>query len=699
MLYKVCERLGLQKEQAFKGISYRRRVAIPSPAEDGQPSGSGFVHPTERDAFGVWSVPTSGMLSMRFTLDEILATWAADASPEAFLRQYYTRVLVRPSARKVAPLLAHWHRIGSGDQTLALDALSQDFVLEYAHVHEMCRPQERECEREGDPNGESENAGRQSPVRAIAKLLHSLGGGQAQKFQTIMLMTRPKEYMLFYGLSANFLNFFPENPTGRYYLNLGNPTDRTVAISILLLDRWESLVARRQGRADTSRYGNWSNIRNCVHGNERIQLVTEWRLPFRDDLVLEYASWRRPFSSETPVEDDVWSTLLTHVAASLCDGPNRVLALRCVSQRMHLKAFQLRELISMFRQWQERVDVACTFYLRLVDPQNSKLFRASMTTLEEWREIKRRLGTLSTFPSVQPEGHHFEFDLSVLEDRIGASLAIRMSFRERMENLRNPSLVFEDSTEFSFEKGMSKAWEMVEELPQNGRLTFTYQSAPQDRSMSTRKEYLRKYNGWDVEISSEDVLWWSTLYEMPDPVIVFLVNCMRRFDDAWGMFRLVNGPASRGAISRTELYNAVCKLGWKVFIDDPELLKIVHRCLDPDGQGDISTAEWHVVAQLWKELELSVIEFLRQVSRIYRGDLDQAFMELDADRNGTLDEHEFLEAAKTVGYFGPANLVFKFLSSPYKAGRMIVNIDGWKRAQKLWEQRETFFTDAKSRSG
>ena len=50
-----------------------------------------------------------------------------------------------------------------------------------------------------------------------------------------------------------YMLFNPQNPTGHYKLSLENSTDFAVAQQLLLLDRWECVVNRRNRRLDVAR--------------------------------------------------------------------------------------------------------------------------------------------------------------------------------------------------------------------------------------------------------------------------------------------------------------------------------------------------------------------------------------------------------------------------------------------------------------
>ena len=93
-------------------------------------------------------------------------------------------------------------------------------------------------------------------------------------------------------------HFTPNNPTGRYILNLETEHDRNVAKSLFHQNnddiRWSK---NSSGRNDTSEYGNWSGIRNATYRNQKIIPDATWSangLPTEGMLQMDYVSCRTP---------------------------------------------------------------------------------------------------------------------------------------------------------------------------------------------------------------------------------------------------------------------------------------------------------------------------------------------------------------------------------------------------------------------
>ena len=69
--------------------------------------------------------------------------------------------------------------------------------------------------------------------------------------------------------------FNPQNPTGHYKLSLENSTDFAVAQQLLLLDRWECVVNRRNRRVDVAQSAASVGSREGMEGgsmNRSIQV-------------------------------------------------------------------------------------------------------------------------------------------------------------------------------------------------------------------------------------------------------------------------------------------------------------------------------------------------------------------------------------------------------------------------------------------
>mmetsp|Transcript_38306 Transcript_38306/g.71334 ORF Transcript_38306/g.71334 Transcript_38306/m.71334 type:complete len:95 (+) Transcript_38306:1-285(+) len=71
--------------------------------------------------------------------------------------------------------------------------------------------------------------------------------------------------------------------------------------------------------------------------------------------------------------------------------------------------------------------------------------------------------------------------------------------------------------------------------------------------------------------------------------------------------------------------------------------------------------EWMVLQQLWNEFDLTIREFVQFLQFAFGPNLEDAWNELDKSGDGELSEDEFYEALFSIGYFGPARVVFALL--------------------------------------
>jgi len=159
------------------------------------------------------------------------------------------------------------------------------------------------------------------------------------------------------------------------------------------------------------------------------------------------------------------------------------------------------------------------------------------------------------------------------------------------------------------------------------------------------------------------VLWWAALNEAPPDVLEFLEFCVSRFTDIHEIFRLMDGPGGNGVLTVGEFEEGIKRLRCKKFKgpDQSQRLDAIFRYLDPSGEGTVSRSEWEVLNQLWREIRLSIAEFVRFLERSYGGSLADAWQALDDDGSGSISEDEWRAGCTRIGYFGPVLPIFRFL--------------------------------------
>lgn len=672
--------MNLDFNQAFQQL-----VVVPSTTAARAPAK--FQHPAGKDASGVYPVPADSIISFFFCLDEARMRMVPEREgldgrfrgPRPLASMYVDRHLAKLrrklSIRKVVPLLAHFRSLKgrSDEQQLLLDALSSDFTLEYEFLAQI---------------GEDSFNG----IDAMVSLLPGVHRSQLRLFLALTKLPRLREYIKVYKRCERLMVFNAECPTGRYNLNLAQPSDFAVAELLKMLDAWESSVAKAEGLEDRSKYGNWSSVRNCVHQSITVRSLTEWILPCSELLFLDFVTWRRPAKDTTTFPAERWDEMMVQLAQAPLQQEAKVHVLRGLADRIYLSAAQCRQLVAVFGDRTFRLEALTFLLLRLSDPQNMKMI-VSRIAPDEWDELKLRLGTLTLFPYIQPEQYRFVFDTTIPEDRLAACLTVRMNLKEspgRLGNLRQPRLVLTDKSEFAFDRGVPATWKDLQTIP-NGLLSWQYMAAPEDRSLDMRIENLLRYGGWNTEIQSSKVIWWADVQAVPEAVSTFLVHVMRHFKhNLRAAFQMIDGPDGNGKLSLREFKDAFGRLGWREFKDSEKAVELF-RYLDPDRGGSISWEEWQVMDNLLKELQLAILELLQYVDRTF-GSVEVAYEFLDKDGSDSVDLDEWCQAIKSMGYHGPSGVIYKYLCADASTGTLLaLSRERWDEVKILWERREAIY--------
>lgn len=696
-LYKTCQRAGLAPDNAFVAQEF---------------SEGSFSHPTAPGSH----VPTFGKLSFTFTLNAALAALKLPAnkgkppakpnveSGQQFLQDSAGLLRFIPGQKKAPILLVKWMSSGNAEdiseQLLLLDALSRGFQFDYPLFSRLVASADY-CSEE-----------------VLCRLMHTATITPAQKLLSMNMAKDINARLRLHKACQNVLSLDPEAPTGRYKLQLKNPADYAVAESLLWLERWESAVAQKDGRGDLSVHGNWCNIRNCSHGGTHLQQLPEWHLHDWGVLTFDYVTWRRPpAQSKTMVlARHAWQKLLralvhlsalyprrdqgdqsggrkhsrlkaiTAVAGVL--AANRLKALRSVASRLVLSCWQLRELLNIFGESRQRVDCLVFLYLRLADPENSKLLFSRVQDKAELEALSNRIGTMVTMPFYQPERSVFHLDLSLYQDRLATTQLLRLAIAERIENIKEESLTFPDQTNFHFESGIPRQWADEKLQPQSGIFSFKYICSPDVANFSLRKELAKTYAGWRTEAKAEQVLRWTSISEVPPELRDFVFVCMKQLSNPDAIWKKIN-VKGQGNISLAEFRNGMEAFGLKKYIEDQELTKKLFRQLDPDTNGEVSPKEWDAITQLYRDIRLCLLEFLQHIDRIFLGDFERAWVELDENDDGVIEVREWKEAVVSTGYYGPAMLIFNLAATDSK----LISHADWLALLDFWQVRANFLQE------
>lgn len=667
MLYKTCVWLKLAPEIAFSDIVFSKDK---------------YKHPSKDNA-GLWDVRREGRLTFNFSIDHAMNANLQDVGDNdftLFLQRHLAFMKLTPSFKKIIPLLAQWSSIQghSQDELVMLDALSQDFELTYPEIRQLC-------------------TNRMMVSAILLRFIPGLIGNCGQLYLTMQLLPGMYDHLQLLKQQSSLFGFNTENPTGRYRLELSNPPDYECAERLLLLDRWEAIISRRRNRFDISQRGNKSCLRNEKHNDVSLfefESLAQWDMPSFGFLEFDYASNRRLPTDAEPLQDECLTGILVELQRAKVHPMQQVKALRSMSDRVCFTSLQMRELLGIFREEEVRANVFVMFFLRVTDPYNEKAFRVRFESRAALDELRHRLGYVILFPFMQPEQTRFELDFSKHDHRIAGNMLLQLMAKERWENLKEPTFIRADGTVDALPLGVPKAWLSLSLMPESGVFKGMYICAPEDMKFQQRQMLLESYGFWKAPASPEDVLWWAVLTETPQDVLEYMEFLVGHYDDIWEPFTIIDGVDGNGQISLREFEAGIKKMKCKKFDGPNETARInaVFRYLDPSGEGQVSKDEWSILGKLFKEIKLSVKEFVQFCQRTFGQRLEDAWKAFDTDGGGEIDEEEWAKALSDCGYFGPSKPIFSFLDKDDEG------TVSWQEFYVLREFADTMSPQSKRRS-
>ncbi|CAK9049921.1 Tonsoku-like protein (Inhibitor of kappa B-related protein) (I-kappa-B-related protein) (IkappaBR) (NF-kappa-B inhibitor-like protein 2) (Nuclear factor of kappa light polypeptide gene enhancer in B-cells inhibitor-like 2) [Durusdinium trenchii] len=640
MLYKKCERIGQAATSAFQEVSFK----------------GPFHHPEKKD--GRYQVPETGRLNFTFACD-----WRFN-DEECWnygraIHLNWTSHRFFPRIHKTAQLLHQW-RLATDDpetQTTILEVLGKDFVVSSALLREMCALQ---------PD--------QLPA-VLNKLMHCVNGGISSQYLAMMMAPTVKTYLRVVDSVKKLISWTPENPTGNYYLDLANPADFALSEQILVLNHWEIMIEENLGYVDSSQYGNRCHLRNMCYAGRKLpfQDVKQFILPMSDSFSFDYVSCKRPNGTEPTLDVDEFQKFLKSLARrNSLDTKLRLQVLRSVGWLLYLKAYQLRLLLGIFED-EFRSICAASLLFRVVDMQNEKIFRCAFDATQ-FSLLQKSVGYLACFPYIQPEQWTVDLDLTQYDQRRVVQCLWTLAEKERMDNLTQIVYLSAEKVQLNNADWVPPiSWCSVENVPTSGHMKVTYRGGKDIMSWPTRKKLYEQFTHGQLQGSSADVNWWSSLKEAPKEVVQFLQLLLRRFKDFDQAFTFIDGVKGNGVINLKELTERVQRMGYKEFQGAAAvpLIQKVFRFLDPDNSGSISRKEWSTMSDLQKEVLQQLEEFAIFLHREFPfardGKLQNVWPLIDRGGLGKMPRKRFKAALQEeLGFFGAAGVLAEFLDVDQK---------------------------------
>jgi Ran GTPase-activating protein (RanGAP) involved in mRNA processing and transport/Ca2+-binding EF-hand superfamily protein len=669
MFYRTCARFGLPAETSLTNLEY---------------SSGKYTH-ASRDSSGIWVVPSSGRLRLTFSMDAAMEVFQKDVPPHDFnkvLDKHWHTMKLNPSLRKIGPLFGLWKEMSGNavDEIAMLDALSKDYLFTYPHLKQLCQ-------------------NRMMKQQIISKLLPCVTGGYPARFLTLMLLSSPTDHLLMLKANRNFLNFNPQNPTGHYELDLYLPGDYSVACNILILDRWEAILNRKNKVVDTSQRGNGSRVRNERFANvsmQHLSSLAEWSVPEIGILELDYASSKRPSKNCAVMNDAAFTKILSVLEGGALNlaPKDQLEAMRMVSHRMFITAMQMREILGVFRDSADREDVYIMYFMQVVDMYNEKLFRVRFESLDALTTIQNRLGLATNFPYVQLEQTCFRFNFSKHDERLAANALMCICSKEGWKNIQDYTYTHADGVVDPLLAGIPRSWESLDKMPRSGIFAGRYNCSPDERCYKVRAHYFKMYSFWEAPEKEDAVTWWAVPSETPEDILEFLEFLSSRFDNVSKAFKAIDGEDGNGQITKNELLQGIRKMGCKKFKEvnekgqgEEKRVEAMFRYLDVSSEGEVNEAEFHVLDLLFQEIQLSIREFVKFLVRTFGTDLATAWKVFDESGDGEVDFDEWMQELTTLGFFGASKTIFNYLD---KDDEGTISLDEFECLMEFSEPDVTF---------
>lgn len=635
MLCRTGHRMGMFPEQAFGNMV----------------SDFGFQYPV-RTPDGHWPIPTAGKVSLTFSIRHALETTASSKQDTCFQtvldRIFQTTRLTIPFAKQV-PILALWKKLAgqTAEQGIVLEGLSKDFHITVPVFTQLCE----------DKAESSDIANR---------LFANMVGGQNVRFLSGLCVQTLTDYLKLMRVCRRLFLFNVENPTGHYHLDLANWCDYSVAEQLLVLDRWECILADKAGLAVVSQGEVRSSVRNALHEDRKLpeDAIAEFNLPEYGHFIFDYSSLRKPPLGAKALTQEPFRQVLLTLQRSGAKPLDRVKTVTMTSHFWYLDCLQLRALTGIFESPAIRAETFVRLASRIVDLHNEKVCRSRFANHKEFQSLLNRLGHVFYFPFIQPEQTCFSFQLAQSEQRVALHLLFRLSREENKDNnIRDAILTDTDGTVDELLLGLPDTWQTLENISRSGTLTLRYECSPDDRNYAFRASLMETY-GYVQPPPADEVLWWSSTTTCPPDVVEFVEFLNASFHGLEAAFEALAGTSD--AVSLQDFEDGVLtKMGCRKFHGprERERVRDVFRYLDPSGEGLISQSEWRVLDQIFKEVQLSVKEFVQFCERTFGTSWQNAWNAIDVDGSGEINADEWNDICKSYGFFGPSRPIFSFLDA------------------------------------
>ncbi len=216
------------------------------------------------------------------------------------------------------------------------------------------------------------------------------------------------------------LHFNYWNPNGHYELNLANPVERDLAVTIIVMNKEASKRIIPGEKADRSQVGNKSFFRNEKFNSKTFVMTPDWQLPhngvFEFDFMylLDAPDPAKAISEEKLGELVEWLRIKSE--EENCDPGQLAFAFASISDSLVLRSDQLGTIVDLIDDPTWKTEVFISGVARVCDPRNHDFIKHRLKFPEAIRAIYKRFGILNLFNPFRPNGS-YRLDLSIYEEK------------------------------------------------------------------------------------------------------------------------------------------------------------------------------------------------------------------------------------------------------------------------------------------
>lgn len=281
---------------------------------------------------------------------------------------------------------------------------------------------------------------------------------------------------------GKWVSFNPNNPTGRYQLNMTQSIDRRILMRILELNKTEKKVRQQLKLFDVSQHSAavqplQGGFRNVKLNRMPVAMGSGWEFPLLGVLEFDFVSTRRPYRICTALNDAAFEKFLKEFKQLQVSAEVKLIGLRCVSTLYYFTCSQTQRIMEHFGTFERdpvtgcllRAEVFIILFSRIIDEWNYAETLA-LLDLATKTQVLDRLGYLNCFHPLQQVESYKRLHLQIYDQRQLVLHLVKLATNNEIE-LSNVMLNGESATSSMVEPEQWKTWVSDDKLPSEGVLS------------------------------------------------------------------------------------------------------------------------------------------------------------------------------------------------------------------------------------